>query len=195
MSSDTRLIRMILQRLGVLLLAGCGSVLPSKQVVTPSPWQSFDAAMTSYDQIVPGETRVTELTQIGFEPMRTPNMRRLNYVELTEMFLPNASVQRSDLDPALRGCLEARDACYAYEVRPGVTRNKRHGNAALDIFGFRRETTTTGWQFSSLIVVNDDTVVYKLWSGEPNIQREDSEKKPLGPLQNVGEKLIEHAVY
>lgn len=194
MSSNTRIARMILVSLGLLALGACGGVLPSKQTATHSPWQSFDAAKASYDQIVPGETRMPELVRMGFDPGRTPNIRRVNYLELIEVFMPHISVQRVDLDPALRACFDAREACYAYEVQPGTTQHKRHGNTALDIFGFRRETTISGWQFSSLIVVNDDTVVYKLWSGAPNIQREESEKKPLGPLQNA-EKLLESALY
>lgn len=178
----------------VMLLAGCGGVLPSKQTVTPSTWDSFDIAKASYDQVVPGETRMDDLRVMGFDPDHTPNVRRLNYLELIEVFMPHVSVQRDDLDPALRNCLEARDACYAFEARPGVTQYKRHGNAALDLLGFRRETTTSGWQFITLIVVNDDVVAYKLWSGERNILRHDSEKKPLGPLQNSGEDLVEQAI-
>lgn len=177
------------------MLVGCAGVLPSKQSTTPSSWDSFAQAKASYDQVVPGETVMAELLQLGFDPERTPNIRRVNYLELITLFMPHVSVQRSDLDPALRACLDAREACHAYEARPGVTRHKRHGNAALDLLGFRRETTTSGWQFSSLIVVHGDVVAYKLWSGEPNIQREDYEKKPLGPLQNSGEELIEQALY
>lgn len=178
----------------VMWLVGCGGVLPSKQTVTPSTWDSFDKAKASYDQVVPGETHMNDLLVMGFDPDHTPNVRRLNYLELIQVFMPHVSVQRDDLDPALRSCLEARDACYAFEARPSVTQHRRHGNAALDLLGFRRESTTSGWQFSSLIVVNGDTVAYKVWSGEPNILRHDSEKKPLGPLQNSGEELIEQAV-
>jgi hypothetical protein len=178
----------------LLAVAGCGGVLPSKQSATLSAWDSFDEAKANYDRIVPGVTRLHELEQMGLDPQHTPNLRRLNYLELIELFMPHPSVHRDDLDPALRSCLEAREACYAYEVRPGVTMHRRRGNAALDIFGFRRETTVSGWQFSSLIVLKDDTVAYKLWSGEPNIHREETERRPLGPLQNSGEKLIESVV-
>lgn len=185
----------ILVSLAALLLAACSGVLPSKQVATPSSWDSFEMAKASYDQVIPGQTQMIDLMVMGFNPDSTPNIRRLNYLELIEIFMPHVSVQRSDLDPALGSCLAAREACYAYEARPGMTLHKRHGNAALDIFGFRRETTTSGWLFSSLIVLHDDTVAYKLWSGEPNIQQEETSKKPLGPLQNSGEEMIEQAFY
>lgn len=174
-------------------LTACGGVLPSRHSETQSPWMSFDQAKASYDRIVPGETRMEDLQRMGIDPVYTPNVRRLHYLELVEMFMPHQSIQRGDLDPALSACLGAREACYAYSVQPGARDEERHGNAALDIFGFRRDTRTTGWQFSSLIVLKDDTVAYKIWSGEPNIRLEESERRPLGPLQHAGEKLIESA--
>jgi hypothetical protein len=179
----------------ILALSACAGALPSKLTETRSPWMSFDQAKVSYDLIVPGETRLEDLEAMGFDPVRTPNVRLLNYLDLIAVFLPHQSMRRDDLDPALRACLDAREACYGFEVQPGITRQKRHGNVALDLFGFRRETTTTGWRFNSLIVLQDDIVAYKVWSGEPNIEREDFERKPLGPLQNSGETIIERAVY
>ncbi|HXG27962.1 MAG TPA: hypothetical protein VNJ47_03830 [Nevskiales bacterium] len=189
-----RVASLILVAGAVLLQTACSGVLPSKQTETRSPWTSFDQAKASYDLILPGETRLQDLQAMGLDPARAPNVRRLNYVELIEFFMPHPSIQRSDLDPSLRACLDARESCYAYEIQPGVTRERRHGNVALDVFGFRRETTTSGWQFKSLIVLQGDVVTYKLWSGEPNIQRETSEHRPLGPLQS-GEKLLERAIY
>lgn len=190
-----RLLRAVSAVLWLAWLTGCGGVLPSKQSTVESPWQSFDQAKASYDRIMPGETRVEDLRDLGFDPRHTPNMRRLHYLELIDLFMPHISIQRNDLDPALRACLDAREACFAYEISPAVTLNRRRGNVALDLFGFRRETEVNGWQFRSLIVLHDETVAYKLWSGEPSIQRAESERRPLGPLQNSGEKLIERAVY
>jgi len=193
MNGYMRVLGLILSAGLVSALAACGGVLPSKETAAPSAWESFDQAKANYDRIVPGETRADDLAQLGLNPMQTPNVRRLNYLELIEVFMPHISIQRGDLDPALRTCLEARESCYAYEVHPGITHEKRHGNAVLDIFGFRRDTQTSGWQFNSLIVLKDEIVAYKLWSGEPNIRREESERRPLGPLQHAGEKLIENA--
>lgn len=194
MNGKLRLFVSLIATSALLALAGCGGVLPSKRSETESPWVNFDQAKASYDLIVPGETRMLELEAMGFDPYRTPNMRRLNHLELIQVFMPHQSVQRSDLDPLLRECLDARESCYAFAVQPGVSLENRQGNVALDLLGFRRETQTTGWQFSSLIVLKDDTVAYKVWSGEPNIQREETERKPLGPLQNSGEKLISEAL-
>lgn len=80
--------------LAAMLLAGCGGVLPSKQTVTPSMWDSFDMAKASYDQVVPGETHLDDLQAMGYDPEFTPNVRRLNYLELIEVFMPHVSIQR-----------------------------------------------------------------------------------------------------
>jgi len=48
------------------------------------------------------------------------------------------------------------------------------------------QTNTLGWQFDALIILQDDLVVYKLWSGKPNILLQEEERSPLGPLQGVG---------
>jgi len=66
-----------------------------------------------------------------------------------------------------------------------VTQSKRYGNLFLDIFGYLRKTREPGWNFKALIVLNRGTVVYKLWSGEPQQERYEKKKKPLGPLQEL----------
>ena len=42
-----------------------------------------------------------------------------------------------------------------------------------------------GWNFKALILLNHDKVLYKLWSGQPNLDRTEQKKKPLGPLQEI----------
>ena len=96
-------------------------------------------------------------------------------------FLPNNSIQKTDLPESVRGCLEAKNECQAYELDLTVTQSKRSGNLFLDIFGFLRKTRN----FKALIVLNRGTVVYKLWSGEPHLERYEKKKKPLGPLQEL----------
>jgi hypothetical protein len=59
----------------------------------------------------------------------------------------------------------------------------------LDFLNFRRNTVTTGWKFSALIVVIDDTDVYKQWDGQPKIETTEARTNPLGPLQSMGEAL------
>jgi hypothetical protein len=71
-------------------------------------------------------------------------------------------------------------------MEPNRLNKKRVGNFMLDFMNFRRDTITTGWKFGALIVIVSDKVVYKQWSGSPNIQEETLQRNPLGPLQGVG---------
>jgi hypothetical protein len=90
-----------------------------------------------------------------------------------------------DLDPAVQACLTARDRCAGWLAEPSISSKDRTGNVALDVLGFERETTSTGWKASMLLLVQDGVVVYKLWSGTPTILEVKTEKKPLGPLQDL----------
>ena len=171
-----------------LLLTGCsGNVLPSSEETMESPWQSFAEAKQSFDQIQPSATTHDELQALGFDPTRTPNVRRLNYLEIIQRFMPHPSIRKKDLDPGLRRCIAAKVACYGYEIRPEVNQKERYGNAAMDFMNFRKNTRWTGWKFAGLVVLNAETVVYKVWDGIPQSVRRENRKNPLGPLQNIGD--------
>lgn len=152
---------------------------------TRTGFDAFNAVRGQYDQVNPGKTKVADLAALGFDPDKTPNVRRLSYPELIAVFLPNPSVRMQDQAPEVRRCFARREHCYGLQLRPEELKNRRTGNLLADVFGFRRETHFTGWYFNALFVVQDEIVVYKLWSGESNIFRTDLQKNPLGPLQNI----------
>jgi hypothetical protein len=85
--------------------------------------------------------------------------------------------------------MRVQDACVGYQMEPSKIDQKREGNFLLDFLNFKRNKVTTGWKFSALIVVIDDTVVYKQWDGQPKIEMTDARTNPLGPLQSMGETL------
>ncbi len=169
----------------VPLTTGCRSLFTSGSSSVQSPWKDFAEAKTAFDQIMPGQTTTNELECQGFDPFSGPNVRILTYLNVISRFLPNNSIQKADLPESVRDCLEAKNDCQAYELDLTVTQSKRYGNLFLDIFGFLRKTRETGWNFKALIVLNRGTVVYKLWSGEPHLERYETKKKPLGPLQEL----------
>ena len=169
----------------VVLTAGCRSLFTSGSNSVKSPWKDFAEARTAFDQIVPGQTTTNELACLGLDPFSSPNVKILTYLDVINRFLPNNSIQKADLPESVRDCLEAKNDCQAYELDLTVTQNKRYGNLFLDIFGFNRKTREVGWKFNALIVLNRGTVVYKLWSGEPNLESYETKKKPLGPLQEL----------
>lgn len=165
--------------------AGCRSMLPSEAKKARTPWQNFDEAQAAFDRVIPHQTSVAELRQMGFDPVRTPNVRILTYLDLINRFLPNDSIKMENLQPDVRACIEAKDGCHAYELIIDVTDSQRYGSVLLDVFGFVKKTQITGWRFEALIIVKDDMVAYKLRSGEPNVNRHEKKVKPLGPFQDL----------
>jgi hypothetical protein len=120
---------------------------------------------------VPHKTTVADLKGLGFDPVATPNVKILTYLDLINRFIPNNSIRMQDLQPDVRSCIESKDCCHAYELTLDVSNSKRYGNVCLDVFGFTKNTHITGWSFKALIIVKDDVVAYKIRSAEPNVGR------------------------
>jgi hypothetical protein len=174
---------------GLGLCVACGGMLPTSQETAKSPWNSFEEAKVAYDSIVPSQTTAKELQDIGYDPFGAENVRVLSYLDVVARFMPQGTLTLEDLDPDLRACLAAREACWAIEVAPKVIDKRREGALVVDMLGFRRETITTGWQFSAVVVLEDDIVRYKIWDGAPSIEETTVTKKPLGPLQEMDEAI------
>lgn len=164
---------------------GCASMHASGKTTTISPWTNFVAAKGAFDHITPGQTTIAELHTLGFDPYANPNVRVLNYLDLQTRFLPNQSVRMEDLPGPVRQALGAQDKSVAYELDLNVVNSQRYGNLCLDVFAFNRKTKETGWNFKALVLLGDGKVLYKLWSGQPNVDRFDQKKKPLGPFQEI----------
>lgn len=171
--------------LGALMLSGCAALLPSAVQTTEPPWKDYASARAAFDSIQPGRTTRAELWQMGFDPFKSPNLKLLNYLDVTRLFLANDSVHLTDLDAEIQSCITQRLTCQGYEVNLGRTSRQRVGNALLDIFNFRRQTETRGWQFRGLILLENERVVYKIENGQPVIQEFEDKKNPLGPLQDI----------
>lgn len=177
-----------------LLLSSCGSSLPKGEMKTKSPWETFEQAKASYDNILLDRTTTADLQELGFDPYNTPNVRILSYLDILQRFNPNNSVKNEDLPPTVRGCLASREACLAYEASPSYSSSERVGNVVLDLLKFKRERVVTGWSFNALIVIDHSVVVYKIWNGVPMIDQKTTRKNPLGPLQNSAGSMGKGAV-
>lgn len=171
--------------LTLVVTTGCSAVLPKEDLVTRQPWKSFDETEQCFNRIVPHQTTVADLGTMDLDPHTSANMRILNYVELIARFLPHNGITKDDLHEDLQKCLAAKDACQAYEMKAEQRYSKREGNVLLDVFGFKRTTHVTGWSFVALLVLNGDTVVYKIRGGEPHVDRTEKRVRPLGPLQDL----------
>ena len=141
-------------------LGGCASwgVLPSTTETTQTPFQTYRSAEDAFNQVKPFVTTTRELKARGFDPYTTPNIRVLNYLDLLPRFLPQQSMKADDLDPAVQACLTAREKCQGWLAEPSISAKDRTGNVALDVLGFERETTSTGWKASMLLLVQNGVV-------------------------------------
>lgn len=181
---------MLLWMLGVMLLtAGCRNLFSSSQSITVSRWNNYDGVESAFQKITPYQTTVKDLRALGFDPKASPNVKILTYVDIIQTFMPNPAIHQEDLPDAVRQCIEAKEKSSAYLVELEDIRDKRHGNLLLDVFGFKRQNHESGWQFKGLILIKADLVVYKLSAGEPQVAREESKVKPLGPFQEIDNGL------
>jgi hypothetical protein len=176
-----------------LCLVGCTSLLPTAHINSQAPWRTYSEAEALYTQIAPGQTRVDDLKAMNVD-VNTPNVTLLNHIDLLQRFSTSGVIGTEIVDEKLRACLATRQRCSAYALEQAHTERRRIGNFWLDFFGFQRRVDVSGWRFSALIVMQDNLVIYKLWTGKPNIREEENEWNPLGPLQGIGDSLVRRAM-
>ena len=192
----TRLYARVVASLAVaLVLVGCGGLglLPYESDIKNTGFQNYKAVMTAYGEITPGVTRASDLTGLGFDASRTPNVEILSYLGVIERFMPRDSIHFDNLAPAVQSCIDARDRCTAYVFRLSRLHQEREGNVLLDLLGFHRTTYNHGWSAEVILLVLDGRVAYKVVSGQPNIQDYHDKVQPLGPLQDIGGAVVRTA--
>ncbi len=126
---------------------------------------------------------------MGYDPYGGSNVRILSYLDVSRHFLAGEPRLGANLPFVVQSCLAAQGACMGYEVRLERIKRERKGSAVLDMLYFRRRTHETGWRFRALFVIHHNLVVYKLWSGMPNIDRWIGADNPLGPVQEPADVI------
>lgn len=179
----------LLLTLTPLLLCACSGLLPAARQDVSARWTDFESAKESFDQITPYRTDMATVRALGFDPFKTANMQVLNQAQVVNAVLPSPLQERSTIPKGIADCMKVQETCVGYLMEPSKIEQKRVGNFFLDFLNFKRNTQTTGWKFSALVVVINDTVVYKQWTGQPKIESSDLRTNPLGPLQSMGETL------
>ncbi len=173
-----------------LLMGGCAALLPKSQQETVSPWHTFDDAKAAFDSIELGRSDRETVHKLGLDPGATPNVQILNYSQIAHAVLPGDRLLPDDEVPtAIRSCVKAQERCVGYLLEESRIKRNRVGNFWTDFLNFERETLTTGWRFNALVVLVDNQVVFKQWSGQPSIREVGRNRNPLGPFQGMGERL------
>jgi hypothetical protein len=175
-----------------LVLVGCGGLglLPYQTDIQNTKFRSYNQVTAAYDQIQAGTTRISDLSNIGFDATSSPNVEMLSYLGIIERFMPRDSIKFDTLDPAVQNCIDARDHCTALVFRPERLHQERTGNWALDVLGFERTTVNYGWTAEVVLLIQDGRVAYKVMSGRPNIQDYHDKVQPLGPFQDLGNTVV-----
>lgn len=174
-------------------LTGCSSLLPSSRQDVKASWDGFGDVKTAFDRIVPYATTTEDLKDLGFDPFAASNIELLTYMDIVKRFMPNPNIKKEELDRGLIECLAQKESCRAYEIKLKKVEKERYGNVFLDLFGFKRQTRVSGWEFNAIVVLKSDLVVYKIWGGKPRVAEFHEEKKPLGPLQEIG-NVVEQVI-
>jgi hypothetical protein len=173
-----------------LLLSSCTSLLPQATQQTQTPWKTYAEAEAMFARIVPGKTTVADLRALAVDPAQTPNVALLGEADLLRRLVPASSFDVRLVEPGMQECFSLQGACFGYEIDQTMLERRRFGNFWTDFMNFKRQIDVSGWQFNAVLVVKDDVVVYKTWSGKPHVQQLEVERSPLGPLQGIGPSLL-----
>lgn len=174
------------------LLSGCGvssNMLPAENFNSTS-FASYDAVESAYDKVNVGETNTQQLAQLGFNVKTEPNVETLSYVTVMQRFMPDPAIRFESLPPPVQKCFNAEDHCSAMLFHPVKGHAQRTGGVVPDFLGFERVSVDTGWTAEVLFLVEDGTVVYKLFQGKPKTQEVQDLVQPLGPATNLGEAIL-----
>lgn len=175
--------------ISALLLMGCSHMLPRAQNDS-TPFESFEAAQSAIESLVPMHSDLDALARLGLNPAKQPNIVIVTHDDIVRRFVPSNMLKREDLDPGVLACIDAKEACRGWLIAFSRVKRARTGGFFLDFTNFRRRTETTGWRFNALVLMVNDTVVYRQWGGQPNVMEVEVNTNPLGPLQELGPALI-----
>ena len=182
----------------IIVFAGCASLQPSRYdrpaEITALPWKSYEEVENAAKKLTVGETALEEQKELGFNPARIPNTRKIT--DVRRELLPNATSTIDELPREAQICYRKSTKCEGYRFFIRVTQQKGTGNLFLRLINVKKETTTTGWEAEVVIYLlpreelralppedprrNEMVFAFGQFGGTPNIQTVSTEKKPLG---------------
>ena len=177
---------------GSLLITsiGCSSFLPSKTVDTQTQWASYQEVESMVKAIRRGHT-LEDVKKLGLDVNKTPNIQSLTYLDIAKRFgLIGFRDQIVAVPDGVKKMMFAAERGRGYELNVEATRSQRIGNFWTDFLQFRKNTHTTGWKFSVLLIVVNNRVEYVLYKGNPNIDKLEKEKNPIGPFQKINGYIL-----
>jgi hypothetical protein len=172
------------------LLIGCKSLLPVRTVDTQHAWSTYQDVDNVVAQIRVGQS-LDDLRALGLDVHKTPNVESLTYLDIAKRFgLIGLKDHTLVVPDGVKKLMEAAENGRAYEMTVESTTHERIGSFWADFLQFRKKTHITGWKYTLLLIVVDDKVQYVLHKGNPNIDKLEKEKNPLGPFQKINGYIL-----
>jgi hypothetical protein len=168
-------------------LCACTSLLPRSSSDTPTPFNSFEQARDAAERVVALQTHSADLKALGFDLRSGTNVTLIPYPEIVARLTPHPAVPLDKLDAGIAQCIDAQTACRGHLFHFERQDRKREGGFWLDFLNVRRTTRVSGWWFEILVVMNDDTVLFRNIAGQAHTERVEEQTNPLGPFQPAGE--------
>ncbi len=173
-----------------LLVGGCAGkngvnpLLPSSDT-TGSAWATYAQAVANYEQIKVGMPE-EKLREFGVYDGAN-NIEVWNFVGVYNA-LPEDAVKNRKFNEGVLFFLDAGNGrVKSFYINILVEHTVREGGFWADLFAFKRTTRTKGYKFKGLILLVDGLVTYVFPPTGGPVDRLVVERKPLGPLQNLGE--------
>jgi hypothetical protein len=185
-----RVVALLAVSLALTLVPGCGSRLLTREQARTAPWRSFRTTKQAYDRIVVTQTTADDLEALRLDPASSEASTVVSYVDVLAYFAPNKGIALEAADPGVQRCVHIRERCIAWRIEITRRKQQRIGMALLDWMLFRRTTRTTGWDFRMLVLMEDDLVIYKLWSALPSILEYRDRIWPLGFLTELFSVIV-----
>jgi hypothetical protein len=174
--------------LASMFLSACSTILPEGESRVGLGWKDFEHARKAFETIQPYQSTRVDVHAMGLDPFKNTSVAILSYSDILQRFGTGNVLRPEQLEKGVRECMESGKRCTGYQLSVRELKNKRVGNAWLDLFNFKRQTDSDGWSFNGLIVFVDDQVVLTLHGGQPKIHESTIQKNPLGPLQTLPER-------
>lgn len=158
--------RIIASVLITLALVGCGGLglLPYRSDSGSNGFASLTALKSAYRAVKPGTTLASDLSGLGFDATRAPNVQVLSYLGVIERFMPRDTLHFDKLAPAVQACIDARDRCTAYVFRSAGPAGQGGRGLLAGLLG-SGEAAAASWSGEVVLLVQDGRVAYKAISG------------------------------
>jgi hypothetical protein len=136
--------RLLVTVLICIYLSACTTLLQHSSSRTLGRFTSFESAQDAGKRIVPLETHLLELNDVGFDPEEGSNVTLIPYPDIVARLLPYPGLPLSLLDPGVKEFVEAQAACRGFLFHFETQERRRTGSFWLDFLNVRWATEVTG---------------------------------------------------